>query len=173
MSSGLGAAVVLCALFASPATAAGGHKPDGWVRYEGYHSHYSGNIPDPGPWKGQNVYNTTALNQTVTKTAVGTYDNGSYFYYTITINNDGSSAERFKVKGTGTYAKYFHGSTNITAAVKNGTYKTSSVAAGGTTTITVRLTPYGDTALVTITSTADSSAKDAVKAKSKYNGCGC
>ena len=46
------------------------HKPDGWVRLEGYHNDGSNN-PAQGPWKGKNIYNTTALNQKATAVVGG------------------------------------------------------------------------------------------------------
>jgi len=177
MSSGLGAALVLCAIFASPVAAAA-HRPDGWVRYEGLHDTPDNiDYPQPGAWKGKDIYNTTALSQTATHKGPYTGING-YHWFTITIQNDGAS-DRFKVKGTvtrqgdGTSTKYFKGSTNITSQVKAGTYQTASLAAGAKTTITVRIDSV-DPALVTITSVADPTKKDVVRAVIKSDGtCFC
>jgi len=55
-----------------------------------------------------------------------------------------------------------------------GTYQSASLAAGAKTTITVRIEPaWAEPALVTITSVADPTKKDVVKAKLKDVGCGC
>ena len=62
---GVLATLALSALSATSAAAAGTHKPDGWVRIEGYHNDGS-NDPAQGPWKGKDIYNTTALNQKAT-----------------------------------------------------------------------------------------------------------
>jgi hypothetical protein len=169
---GVLATLALSAMSAASAAAAGAHKPDGWVRYGGLHDTPDDiDYPDPGALKGKNIYNTTALHQTATHTGPATGPNG-YHYFTVTIQNDGAS-DRFKVKGGGTYAKYFNGSTNITSQVKAGTYQTASLAAGAKTTITVRLN-WGGPALVTITSVADPTKKDAVKVVLKEDGtCFC
>ncbi len=173
---GVLATMLLTALSATSAAAAGRHKPDGWVRYEGFHDGYNAtNAPNPGAWKGKNIYNTTAHHQTATHKAVGSsVSRNDYFYFTITIQNDGTS-DRFKVKGSGgAGVKYFKGSKNITTKVEAGTYQTSSLAAGAKTTITVRI-DWGNSvgsALVTLTSSADSTKKDAVKARLKFS-CGC
>ena len=133
--------------------------------------------PDIGAWKGDNIYNTTALNQTVTEKGPETWNNG-YHYFNITLQNDGTKSDRFKVKGggisgNGAYTKYFKGSTNITSQVKAGTYQTASLAAGAKTTITVRINT-AEAVLVTITSVADPTKKDAVKLVLKGDGsCFC
>jgi hypothetical protein len=165
------ASLVLSALSATSAAAAGAHRPDGWVRYQGFHSEGS-NYPNPGAWRGDNIYNTTATNQTVTHKVSGAHLLGDYFYFTVTIQNDGKS-DHFKVKGSGaSQTKYFKGGTNITSQVKAGTYQTASLAAGAKTTITVRISPGClKSALVTLTSVADPTKKDAVKARVKNVCC--
>jgi len=175
---GVLAASALSALSATSVTAAGGHKPDGWVRYGGLHDSPDNiDYPDPGSWKGKNIYNTTALNQTVKHLGPVTGPNG-YHYFNITIQNDGTRSDRFKVKGggisgDGSYTKYFNGSTNITPQVRAGTYQTASLAAGAKTTITLRVNT-AEAVLVTITSVADSTKKDAIKAVLKDDGtCFC
>lgn len=174
LSSGLGAAVVLCALFASPVAATASHKPDGWIRYEGFHNYDGTNTPNPGPWKGKNIYNTTGANQTATTDGGFAHFDGEYFYFTITIQNDGVT-DRFKIKGGGeSHTKYFKGSSNITSKVNAGTYQTASLGAGASTTITVRIdASWQATRLVTLTSVGDSTKRDAVKAGFKGGGCGC
>jgi hypothetical protein len=174
---GVLATLALTALSATSAAAAVGHRPDGWVRYEGFHDGLSGtNDPNPGAWMGQNIYNTTALNQTATHKIIGaSVSRKDYFYFTFTIQNDGAS-DRFKVKGGGgAGVKYFKGSTNITTQVEAGTYQTASLAAGARTTISVHILWASSVSseLVTLTSAADSTKKDAVKAALKAGGCGC
>lgn len=175
---GVLATLALTALSVTPAAAAGSHRPDGWVRYEGFHDGYLGkNDPSPGAWKGKNVYNTTARRQTATYTVIGaSVSEKDYFYYAVTIQNDGGTSDRFKVKGSGgAGVQYFKGSTNITPMVKAGTYKTARLAAGAKTTITVRIhwnSPVW-AASVTLTSAADSTKKDVVKAALKAGSCGC
>jgi hypothetical protein len=59
--------------------------------------------------------------------------------------------------------------------VKAGTYRTARLAAGAKTTITVRIhwnSPVW-AASVTLTSAADSTKKDVVKAALKAGSCGC
>jgi CARDB len=105
----------------------------------------------------------------------GAYCDGDYYSFTVTIQNDGAS-DRFKVKGGGAFAntRYFKGTANITSQVKAGTYQTASLAAGAKTTITVRIDPnYAESALVTLTSVADPTKKDAVKAVLKRSACTC
>jgi hypothetical protein len=98
----------------------------------------------------------------------------------ISIQNDGALAGRFKVKGTGSAASewrivYRHGSTDISAAVRAGTFQTPTLAPGATYLITARATGWDTTftRLVTIRSAADATKVDAVKFGSKYTPCGC
>jgi hypothetical protein len=134
-------------------------KPDGRIRL------------DTGTYVGNNVYNTTGLNQTKTGSATP----GHTISFGISIQNDGNSSDRFKLNATGTTAtsytvKYFRGTTDITAAVVAGTYQTPSLAAGATYFITAKVTVKTGAAvgssvtrLVTISSIANSAKKDAVK----------
>jgi hypothetical protein len=170
MSSGLGAAVVLCALFTSPAAAAGTHKPDGWVRVQAFHSYDGTNTPQQGPWKGQNIYNTTAAHQKATATYGGALLQGDYFTFTANLQNDGSVSDRFKVHANGGHGlKYFHGSTNITAAVVAGTFKTTSLSPGSSYQIQIR--GFWNS-FMTITSVGDPSKADAVQTATQGT-CGC
>ena len=86
--------------------------------------------------------------------------------------------DRFKVHAAASSAfKYFHGSTNITSAVVAGTYQTSSLAPGASAAITVKVDldsmSATNTRLITITSSSDSTKKDAVKLKMTIGTCGC
>jgi CSLREA domain-containing protein len=134
-------------------------KPDGRIR-KGH-----------GSFIGNNIYNLTALNQTKTGSAA----KGSTITFGISIQNDAATADKFKVVPTGANTtgytiKYFHGTTDITAAVVAGTFQTPSLGATGKYLIKAKVT-IGSTAatgssvtrLVTITSVGDGSKQDAVK----------
>ena len=60
---------------------------------------------------------------------------GDYIYFTVNVQNDGSVSDRFKIHGIpptwgsdSSGIKYFHGTTNITAAVRAGTFQTTSLS---------------------------------------------
>ena len=124
-----------------------------------------------GAYVGNNVYNTTGASQNRTGSAL----RGQSVSFHISIQNDGTSADRFKVKATGTATTrytvaYYHGATNITTKVVAGTYLTPSLAVGAAYLITAKVTVKSTatvgssvTRLVTITSAASSTKKDAVK----------
>ena len=138
-------------------------KPDGRIRL------------GAGSFVGNNVYNTTAAGQTVT----GSAKKGKTITFGISIQNDGTAADSFTLKATGSAAsaytvKYYAGSTDITAKVVAGTYKTASLAKAATVLITAKVTIKTTAAagskvtrLATITSAASSSKKDAVKLVAK------
>ena len=155
-------------------------RPDGRIRLAA--TGYPGKVkPANGPFVGNNVYNTTGARQTDTEDWYAGSVAGTYYAFDVSIQNDGTQADRFKVKATGTpttgwTVEYFHGTTSITSAVVAGTYQTSSLAPGATYLITAKLTmrPGGNiTRLVTITSVADATKKDAVKLVLKFVACGC
>ncbi len=106
---------------------------------------------------------------------------GDQSIFAVNIQNDGSKSDRFKLKApsSGWKIKYFHGSTNITTAVVAGTYRTATVAPGASAEITVKVDidtialDATGTRLITITSSSDSTKKDAVKLKMKIGSCGC
>ena len=116
-------------------------------------------------------YNTTGASQSKT----GSAKKGKTVTFGISIQNDGTGADSFEVKATGAAAstctvKYFYGTKDITAKVVAGTYRTTRLAAGAQYTITPKVTVKSTakagskvTRLVTITSVAASSKKDAVK----------
>jgi hypothetical protein len=169
------AALAVAALATGPVLAATKHQPGGWVRFEGGRS-CGYTFSDPGSWKGKDIHNTTAVNQTAIEKTSAVGCDGDYMDFTVTIQNGGTTSDHFKVKGGGAYSqtKYFKGGTNITSQVKAGTYQTASLAARAKTTITVRIDPgWAESVLVTLTSAADSTKKDAVKAGVKTYGCGC
>ena len=124
-----------------------------------------------GVYAGNNVYNTTGVGQDRTGTAFRSHT----ITFGISIQNDGRSTDRFLVRGTGTatsayHVKYLSGTTDITAAVVAGTYRTPWLAAIAEYLITAQVTVLSTAALgssvtrlVTVTSVSDSTKKDAVK----------
>ena len=133
-------------------------RPDGRIRLSS------------GAYVGNNVYNTTGSGQSRT----GAAKRGKTITFGISIQNDGTSADSFKVRATGSATsrytmKYLHGSTDITARVVAGTFRTSSLAPGAAYAITARVTVKSTAAagskvtrLVTITSAASTTRKDVV-----------
>jgi len=128
-----------------------------------------------GPWLGNNIYNATGAHQTAVEVAMGsTMALGTYYTFGISIQNDGSASDRFRVKATGTSSAwvvtYSRGTTNITSAVVAGTYRTPSLAPGATYLISARITlpqssnlSFSVARLVTIRSVGDPTKIDAVK----------
>jgi len=133
-------------------------RPDGRIRLGG------------GAFAGNDIYNTTGAGQS----RIGAAALGRSITFGISIQNDGTSVDRFKVKATGTArsaytVKYFRGTTDVTAAVVAGTYRTSSLAPATTYLIKARVTVRSTAAvgsavkrLVTIASIRDNTMKDAV-----------
>jgi hypothetical protein len=80
---------------------------------------------------GNNIYNTTGSNQERTGSAVP----GNKVTFAVSIENDGP-VDSFRVQATGAAStkytvKYFRGTTEITTAVRDGTYETPSLTSGG------------------------------------------
>jgi hypothetical protein len=171
--------VVLLAMAALTPTAAVGAasaKPDGVIRTAvgcGYHN------GEPCPWKDGNTYNLTGTHQTAKSLWYSTELGwGDYHLFDIEVQNDGNASSRFKIKATGPSGGtvlYFRGSTNITSAVVAGTYQTSSLAPGATFVIIAKASVDSVVTyrLLTITSVADSTKKDAVKLKMVHKYCTC
>ncbi len=140
-------------------TAAVTHQPDGRIRL------------GTGPYVGNDIYNTTGVGQTTTGSAV----KGQTITFGISVQNDGNASDRFTLKATGTASggytvKYFKGTTDITASVVAGSYQTAALARGATDLITATVKVMSSAAsgskvtrLVTITSVAKNSKRDAVK----------
>ena len=138
------------------------YRPDGKIK-----------LATDASYLGNNVYNTTGVNQTRTVKA----RRGATKTFNIAVQNDGNSVDSFKLKGRGSTTEFtvkylagLSGTTNITTAVVNGTYTMSNVGAGGTKYIRMRITvrsaaDIGDVfgRLVTATSTHATTVKDAVK----------
>ena len=134
-------------------------KPDGRIKL------------GSGSYVGNNIYNTTGVNQTRSGSAVA----GATITFTISIQNDGTQGGKFKVASTASgnvnyQVKYFRGTTEITSAVVAGTYVTGSVPVGNLFNITakVKVLPAAlvgstTTRLITITSNANPTKIDAVK----------
>ena len=134
-------------------------KPDGRIRL------------GAGTLVGNDVYGTTGAGQSRTGSAA----RGHAISFGISVQNDGTSSDRIKVKATGTAAtgytvSYFRGASDITAAVVAGSYTTPSLAPGATFLITAEVNVKSHAAagsrvtrLVTLTSVGDSARKDAIK----------
>ena len=145
--------------FSAPVALTPAAKPDGRIR------------KGSGSFVGNNIYNTTGLNQTKS----GSTAPGNTIKFGISIQNDGATNQAFKVHATGTAVtgytvKYFYGSTNITTAVVAGTYSTPSLAPGQTYLITAKVKVGASAAagssvsrLVTITAVSDATRQDTVK----------
>jgi hypothetical protein len=154
-------------------------KPDARIRYasHGYPgSQRSTNLP----FVGNNVYNATAARQGATVENFNEIE-GAYYIFEISIQNDGSHADRFRVKATGSASagwtiRYYRGATDVTAAILAGTYQTTSLAPGATYLIRARITVKTGTSvtrLLTIRSGADPTKVDAVRFAYKAIACGC
>lgn len=125
--------------------------------------------PGTTPFLGNNTYNTTGNGQTAATTTKKSVR------YTWRVQNDGNATDTFTLRGTKGTKKfavtYKRGSTNITKAVRAGTYTTTNLAPGATTDITVTVKPTkkakkADELTLTLTSrsTATSSITDTVRA---------
>lgn len=139
------------------------YRPDGRIRL------------GAGAFVGNNIYNTTGINQSRTGSAV----RGATITFGISIQNDGTTADQFKVMATGSATSEFgvtcfRGATDVTTAVVAGTYQTASLAPGATFLITVKVKVKSTatvgskvTRLVTLSSVAAATKQDAVKLTGK------
>ncbi len=133
-------------------------KPDGRIR------------KGSGKFIGDNIYNTDGTNQAKTGAAA----RHRTITFRIQAQNDGPNSDSFTITATGAATtqytvKYFHGKTDITAAVVAGTYTTPVLAPGDNFLIRakVKVTSTATvgssvTRLVTITSVGNGSNQDAV-----------
>lgn len=146
-------------------TCSGGttRQPDGRIR-----------LGTSGAFVGDNIYNTTGTSQKKT----GSAPRGSTITFGISIQNDGSAADGFRVQAAGSSTsynvKYLDGLTNVTTAVVAGTYQTPSLAPGASHLLTVKAKVKSSATvgskvvrLVTISSVAAGIAQDAVKFTAK------
>jgi hypothetical protein len=164
---------------AAPASPAVARKPDGRIRL-GTHGYPGETTSYHAAFVGNNIYNTTGAHQTATVENFNELE-GAFYTFDISIQNDRTKADRFKVKAAGAATRggwkvaYFHGTTNITAAVVAGTFRTASLAPGASYLIVAKLTQGSQTTtrLVTIRSVADPTKVDAVKFGYKEIPCGC
>jgi hypothetical protein len=123
------------------------------------------------PIRGNNVYNATGgASQTVTRTGRA----GANLTYTATIQNDGTTPERFKLRGTRSTTKftvtYRVSGVNRTAPITAGTYLTPLVQPGATMTVSITVKVKNNTVrnssftgTLTSTSTYATTVKDAVR----------
>jgi hypothetical protein len=129
----------MAGLLVTPALAAARYQPDGLIRF-------GTTVCRPScPWLGYHIYNATGAHQTAVEVAIGSaMALGTYYTFDISIQNDGSAVDRFRVKATGApsawVVTYSRGTTNITSAVVAGTYRTPSLAPGTTYLISARIT---------------------------------
>jgi hypothetical protein len=153
-------------------------KPDGRIRL-GTHGYPGTTTSYHAPYVGNNIYNTTGARQRATVESFNELV-GAFKTFDISIQNDGTRTDQFKVKATGAatggwMVTYFHGTTDITSAILVGTFRTASLAPGATYPITAKITKgSGDmTRLVTIRSVADATKIDAVIFAYKEVACRC
>ena len=97
-------------------------------------------VASAGPFTGNGVYSPTGVGESRTITV--THRKTATFY--VNIQNDGLVAAAYTIKGTGgakgITVRYFRGATNVTTAVKAGTYSTGAIAARGSVTIKMVVT---------------------------------
>ncbi len=139
------------------------YRPDALLKLRSAHS-YTGN----------RVYGTGGAKETV----VAKRHAGSTTTFDIEVQNDGTTADSFKVKapgnGAGYHVRYVSGATGghtITSAVTHGTYRVGTLLPGQSRVIRLVVTvPSGANSggsrswLVLVTSGHDGSRRDAVKA---------
>ena len=76
-------------------------KPDGRIRLAA--TGYPGKVRAyKSPFIGNNMYNTTGLHQTDVEDTYGASVVGSYTAFAISIQNDGTDADKFLVEAAGT-----------------------------------------------------------------------
>jgi hypothetical protein len=124
-----------------------------------------------GPFVGNDIYNATGKDQKRTGSAA----RGSTITFRLSVQNDGTGTDSFKLKATGAAAsgyrvKYLDGTIDITGAVEAGNYATPSLAPGASRLITIKVKVKQGAAagsrvtrVVTISSAADPTRRDAVK----------
>lgn len=126
---------------------------------------------------GNNIYNTTGAGQTRSITTA----RGLTRTFVIKVWNDSSSADTYALKGSGSltgftvkYLKGASGTTDITAAVLAGTYKTAILNPGTGVVVRMVVTIAANAAtgvtrdwLLTATSQRDANARDAVDGQIK------
>lgn len=137
-------------------------------------------------WRGDNVYNTTAAGQTAEWFDCCGFTEPPVVVFRIRVQNDGTRSDRFTVRATGATSGYtvrfFRGSANITAAVRDGTYRTPILAPGAMFKFRAEVVKKStardrDSAVraVSFTSLGNPNKKDTVKFVRELIGeaCGC
>jgi hypothetical protein len=124
-----------------------------------------------GTFIGNDVYNSTGVNQT----KEGAKPSGRAIKFGISIQNDGPDAQAIEVAASGAATTmykvtYWQGTTDITAAVEQGTYTTPLLASGAALLITAKVKVKSTatagssvTRLVTLSAVGDPAYVDAVK----------
>lgn len=167
--------------------AAAAYRPDGRVRLQSLTSSDGPPIVYSKPWLGNNIYNSTGYKQTARATLGGSSFSGWLRWtFGVSAQNDGTSTDRFRVHATGMAlsgwtVRYFHGSTNISAAVRDGTFTTPMLAPGEQYLIEARVrVEFGSDVtlatlrrLVTLTSIHNPNKVDTVKFVVRFEACGC
>ena len=125
---------------------------------------------------GNNIYNKNGADQAIN---LALKQSGKKSVGYLRFQNDGHEADSFTIKGIkGNQffsVKYFSGKNNVTAAVSAGTYKTTSVASGGSASLKVEVVARKKSKgkkrglLVVATSQVDVNSVDAVLIKAKSN----
>ncbi|WP_183406990.1 hypothetical protein [Nocardioides marmorisolisilvae] len=145
------------------------YRPDGQVKVAG-----------AATYAGNNVYSSYGTHETTTASR----RRGTKATFVVRVQNDGTTADSFKLKaagGTSSFSVHYYagltGSKDITTAVTHGTYRTSTLAPGATTTIRLVVTVRSAAStgalrswLVTALSAHDVTRKDAVKASVRVSG---
>ena len=175
----LSAVAVTSVTLVATSGAAASHQPDAWVKLCGPTNTCV--IQPWHPWIGDTVYNGTGRGQTLTAGV----EEGNLIRFWVLFQNDGGSSETFRVKGCrGTTAfplkhvnvgayRAFNSAGDITNAFKKGTAKFSFPPNTTDKTVIITLTFLAATGQrglvyscpVTVSSAAQSSAKDTVVAK--------
>jgi hypothetical protein len=174
---GLAIGLMVALIAAAPVAAAptASSQPDGRIRLQKVTSEHFPTEKYTRTWIGNNKYNTTAYRQTAREAWCCETPGWQHWIFGVSVQNDGTSSDRIRVHATGTAlegwtVKYFHGPTNITAAVVAGTFTTPSLAPGGDYLVKVDVRRDGDTndtdnlrRLISLTSVGNPSKADAVK----------
>ena len=90
-----------------------------------------------GAFVGDGVYGATGVGQTVATTT----SQARTVTFRVRLQNDGTAADAFAIAGasdsTGFRLRYLMGSTDVTAQVRAGTFRTASLAPGNTVILTL------------------------------------
>ena len=162
---------------AGVADAAARYQPDGRVR-QPCHVEFEDCAPE---WFGGDIYNTTAGGQLAEWYDCCGLEDGPVVFR-IRIQNDGTRTDRFRLSATGRTegykVKFLRGTTDITAAVKAGTYRTSWLAPSESLLVTAKVTRVdaccGDRTArrLTITSVSNPNKQDAIRFVRQNADCG-